>query len=137
MCDKLVLLSIVMYCSILTGVRLTYNGDAIENHSFLDFPDVNNNDQVLLCVSDNPDCCTEDNANWFRPGSTTPLPTSSSPSPYSVTRSTTDPRHVRLRRGSGGFDPNDDDGLYRCEIIDTEGNTQMLYVWLDVDTQGK
>ena len=109
----------------------------IENHFFLRFSDVGTGNNALLCVSDNTDCCTEANANWFLPGSDMPLPTSSSPNPYSVTRSTTDPRHVRLRRGSGGADRDNDDGLYRCEIIDTDGNIQMLYVWLDRGSEGK
>ena len=113
------------------------DGMVIENHSFLRFSDVTNEDDVniLLCVSDNTECCTEDNANWFLPGSTTPLTTSSSP--YSVSRSSNDPRHVRLRRGSGGTNRDNNDGLYRCEIIGTDGNAHMLYVWLDSDNEGK
>ena len=35
----------------------------------------------------------------------------------------------------GGNDNND--GLYRCEVIDIDGNAQMLYVWLDGGSQGK
>ena len=114
-------------------------GVVIENHSFLPFM-VLNGGSLLLCVSDNPDCCTEDNANWFLPGSTTPLTTSSSP--YSVSRSTPASRNVALmRKKEGGteigIDHDDDDGLYRCEIIDTDGNTQMLYVWMDIQNEGK
>ena len=108
----------------------------IENHAFLPFFYLNGG-SLLLCVSDNPDCCSEDNANWFLPGSTTPLTTSSSP--YSVTRSSTAPRHVALMRDEGvdGIDRDDDDGLYRCEIIDTNGTTQILFVWLDADVEGR
>ena len=117
-------------------MRLIRNNVEIENHSFLRFADVTTGDNALLCVSDNTNCCTGDNANWFLPGSTTPLTTSSSP--YSVTRSTTAPRNVALRRSGdgGGADSDDDDGLYRCEIIDTDGNIHMLYVWLDTGSQG-
>ena len=87
-------------------------------------------------MSDNPDCCTEDNANWFRPGSDNALTNSSSP--YSVSRSSTDQRNVALMRDrETGNNPDDDDGLYRCEMIDTDGDTQILYVWMDADFGGK
>ena len=110
--------------------------DEVENHSYLPFR-VLNGGHKIQCVSDNPDCCTENNANWFLPGSTTPLTTSSSP--YSVSRSSTAPRYVALMRDEGrnGIDRDDDDGLYRCEIIDTDENIQMLYVWMDIDIEGK
>ena len=112
------------------------NGMDIENHSFLPFL-VLNGGGTILCVSDNPECCTEDNANWFLPGSTTALNTSSSP--YSVVRSSTVPKSVALRRDSSGdgIHRDDDDGLYRCEIIDIGGSTKILYVWLDIDVEGK
>ena len=115
-------------------MQLKARNRIIENHSYLPFLVLNGGNSIL-CESDNPDCCTGDNANWFLPGSTTPLTTSSSP--YSVTRSSTAPRNVALRRGSGGTDRDDDDGLYRCEIIDTDGTTQMLYVWMDIDVEGR
>ena len=112
-----------------------HNDVEIENHSFLRFSDVATGDNALLCVSDNTDCCTEDNANWFLPGSTTPLTTSSSP--YSVTRSSTAPRNVALMCSGGGTDTENDDGLYHCEIIGTDGTIQLLYFWLDNGTGGK
>ena len=117
------------------GVWLMLGDDKIENHSFLRFNDVRTG-SPLLCVSDNTDCCTEDNANWFLPGSNTPLTTSSSP--YSVSRSTNASRYVALMRSTGfdGADRDDDDGLYRCEIIDTDESTKVLYVWLDANEQG-
>ena len=104
--------------------------DEIENHSFLQFNDVHTG-SPLLCVSDNTDCCTEDNANWFLPGSTTPLTTSSSP--YSVARSANTPRHVALMRSMGhdGADRDDDDGLYRCEIADTDESIRCcMFGWM-------
>ena len=111
-----------------------------ENDFFLRFFDIRTGSNSLLCVSDNTECCTEDNANWFLPGSTTPLNTTSSP--YSVSRSTDDPRNVALMRLSGvpgdiGDDPNEDDGLYCCEIIGIDGSTRRLYVWLDSNAEGK
>ena len=122
-----------MYYSILAGVQLIQNGvTIIENHSFLRFHDVGTGDNALLCVSDNPECCTEANANWFLPGSTTPLTGSSYP--YFVSRSTTAPRNVALMRGGFVYDH---DGLYHCEIIDTDGTTRMLYFWLDYGSQGR
>ena len=111
-----------------------YDGVEIENHSFLPFR-VLNSGHTILCVSDNSDCCTEANANWFLPGSTTALTTSSFP--YFVIRNTTAPKSVRLSRSIGGVDRDDNDGLYHCEIIGTDGSTQMLYVWLDSGGQGK
>ena len=118
---------------LLTGVQLKAVNREVENHAFLPFF-VLNGHSLLLCVSNSTDCCTEDNANWFLPGSTTALTNSSSP--YSVSRSSTDPRYVALRRDEDvdGVDRNDDDGLYRCEIIDTDGNIQMLYVWMDIES---
>ena len=117
-------------------MQLIGKGTAIKNHSFLRFLDVSTGGNALLCMSNNPECCTEDNANWFVPGSTTPLTTSSSP--YSVSRSTTAPGNVALIRNSlSGADRDDNDGLYRCEIIDIDGSTQMLFVWLDAASQGK
>ena len=107
----------------------------IENHSFLRFADVRTGNDSLLCMSNNTDCCTEDNANWFLPGSTIPLTTISSP--YSVSRSSTEQRNVALIRSGGGINRDDDDGLYRCKIIGTDGTIQMLYVWLDAGTEGK
>ena len=116
-------------------MRLILGGYEIENHSFLRFLDVTTEDGALMCVSDNTDCCTEDNANWFRPDSTTALTMTSSP--YFVTRSSTDSqRNVALNRVDGGA-TDDDDGLYHCDIIGTDGSTQMLYVWLDRGSEGK
>ena len=53
-----------------------------------------------------------------------------------MTRNSTAPRHVALMRDDGpvGIDRDDDDGLYRCEIIGTDGTTQMLYVWMDIQS---
>ena len=112
-----------------------YNGEEIENHSFLPFFAMNGG-ITIACVSDNPKCCTEDNANWFLPGSTTALTTTSSP--YSVARNTNNLRNVALiREWSAGNDQHDDDGLYHCEIIGTDGSIHKLYVWLDSDVGGK
>ena len=140
-CSVIFLLATIAYfhhAHFLAGVQLERNGAKIENHSFLRFGDVINGDKALLCVSNNTDCCTEDNANWFHPGFTTALTTSSRP--YYVERTTTAPRNVALIRTNmdlhnAAQDAND--GLYCCEIIDTDGNIQMLYIWLDRGSEGK
>ena len=112
------------------GVRLMSNGVAIENHSFLKFTDVATGDNALMCMSENTECCTTDNANWYLPGSDSPITTTEEPG-YFVTRGS---NYVALNRESGDTDV---DGLYRCEILGTDGNIQKLYVWLDHGSQGR
>ena len=93
------------------------------------------NDDGLLCMTDQPSCCHSDDTgnvsgargNWFFPNGTI-IPSSGHHWDFHRTRSQ---MVVRLHRRRGGVD-----GIYRCEIPDAMNVTQAIYIGV-YDTTGK
>ena len=97
-----------------------------QNNSIVTLEDIGEGDDALLCITNLTACCrppytSERDAlgNWFFPNGTR-VPSSGSQWDFHRTRGQ---MVVLLHRRRGGVE-----GIYRCEIPDTFGFTQTLYI---------
>ena len=83
--------------------------------------DIGEGDDALLCMTNQTACCRYPYTagNWFFPNGTR-VPSSDEEWDFHRTR---DQSVVLLQRRRGGVE-----GIYRCEIPDTFGFTQTLYI---------
>ena len=82
--------------------------------------DIGEGDDALLCLTDRADCCSNPNGEFYYP--------SGSAVGYSSTNSLYRNRGsqvVRLNRRDNTLSPV---GRYRCEIPDSSGTTQRIYI---------
>ena len=106
------------------GVRFSLRGTTYQNNSLVNLEDIGEDDNRLLCLTDQPACCRPpytSNAigNWFLPDGTR-VASSGQQRGFHRTRG---PSVVYMHRRRGG-----EDGIYRCEIPDTAGVIQNLYI---------
>ena len=112
-------------------VVLVHEGSLISNNSLFSLDslgDINATSSApLLCITPLEPCCdTNRMGNWFSPESgDTPLGTSGT-NATELFQSWGDDQSVQLNRGSGVA--TIESGLYRCEVPDSDNNTQTLYV---------
>ena len=104
-------------------VRFSLNGTTYQNNSIVSLEDIGEGDDALLCLTDQTACCrppyTNATGNWFFPNETR-VPSSGSEWDFHRTRAQS---KVRLHRRRGGVL-----GIYRCDIPDTAGVDQKLYI---------
>ena len=115
------------------GVRFSLRGTTYQNNSIVTLEDIGEGYDALLCVTDQPACCSRFYTgkigsalgNWFFPNGTRVLNfyanyTTGTLWDFYRTRSQ---MIVHMRRRRGGVD-----GIYRCEIPDAMNVTQTLYI---------
>ena len=107
-------------------VRFSLRGTTYQNNSLVSLEDIGEGDNALLCLTDQPACCRQSyssNAigNWFFPNGTR---VASSHMQWGFHR-TRGPSVVLMHRRRGGVLV---DGIYRCDIPDTAGVIQKLYI---------
>ena len=79
-------------------------------------------DISLHCVTDNSECCTNGQGNWYDERGDGVHQGSDGNSDLYVTRG---PGVVYLNRGTGGSV-----GLWRCDVPDSNGVQQSIYIYL-------
>ena len=104
------------------------------NNSFIYHRDIDDGDQTLKCVTDNVNCCNSSIVGGWRDESGRPV--------YEGADGTT---CLYVTRGDGVISlnrksgcNNHTSGLWRCDIPDSSGEMQSLYVYIsDYSAYGK
>ena len=107
------------------SVKLMLRNQTYLNNSIVAINDIGEGENALLCVTDNPDCCKPPNGDtsqgeFYYPDNTA-VGFSSTNSLYR----NRDTQVVRLNRRNGTPSTT---GIYRCEIPDSTGRNQRLYI---------
>ena len=112
-----------------TAPNLTFMGNNIPNHSYVNLTTVTGGDNNLICNTDLDTCCTGDQAdrgNWY-------FPNGSELSFWSrVSKGFSVQRVVLFYRGSDGAS-----GIYHCDIetvaVNNDNGTERIYVGLYIN----
>ena len=117
----------------LTDVYLSLNGVVIVNHSYVEIDDIGSSDGTpLLCHTNRPPDGDHSGGDWFAPdGKRVGSVGMSEVSGFERNRG---PRVVRMLRNTNTGTPPE--GIYRCSIMDADGNDSSVYVGLYNDGQG-
>ena len=129
----LVLVAAVAGVSSQSYPHFEFRGDVLVNNSFIPrgYPThigEGHNDS-LHCVTDNSDCCTNgQSSNWYDETGGEVQQGSDGDSNLYVTRGD---EVVYLNRRNGGST-----GMWRCDIPDSNGVQQSIYIYLGTPTSG-
>ena len=126
------LVCLLLYCCVpealgQTYPRLTHTGIVYGNNSFIDRGSINQNNP-LICETDHTPCCNSE-GGWVDPeGMAVQEGVAGAASLY-MTR--TSSGAINLHRITGGLS-----GMWQCEIPDSSGQLQQLYIYLGGTTTG-
>ena len=114
-----------------TDVYLSLNGDVIPNHGYVVISDIGSSDgTALLCHTNRPPDGANSGGEWFAPDGDRVGTLGSTDVPGF--RRNRGSMVVRLLRDTG----TPPEGIYRCSIMDADGNDRNVYVGLYNDGQG-
>ena len=126
---QLLLLLLVSVVSSQSYPRLEFGGNVLKNNSFVFRGSIGEGqDDSLRCVTDNSECCTNGQGNWYDERGDEVHQGSDGNSDQYVTRGQ---RVVYLNRRTGGSV-----GLWRCDIPDSNGVQQSIYIYLGTPETG-
>ena len=109
--------------------RFEIRGDVLVNNSYiLRFRIGEGHNDSLHCVTDNSDCCSNGEGNWYDETGGEVQYRSDGDSNLYVTRGD---GVVYLNRRRGGRS-----GMWRCDIPDSNGTQQSIYIYLGTPTTG-
>ena len=120
-----------------TGIGFYLNGQLYPNHDLVGITDIGVGDGSLQCITDREACCGGSSdggtsGDWFLPRQDTALGDNASLSgDFSVGRRAS---VVMLSRRNAVTEPT---GLYRCEVLDSKGALQSVYIGVYSDTGGE
>ena len=107
-------------------VRLSLRGTIYQNNSLVALEDIGEDDNALLCVTNNTACCARAQSpgggilgDWFYPNRSK---VANNGDMWDFYRNR-GPSVVRLNRRRGG-----EEGIYHCVIPDTAGVNQTIYI---------
>ena len=110
-------------------LRFELGGNVLWNNSFLFRGSIGEGqDDSLHCVTDNSECCTNGQGNWYDERGDEVHQGSDGNSDLYVTRGQ---GVVYLNRRTGGSV-----GLWRCNIPDSNGVQQSIYIYLGTREKG-
>ena len=115
-------------------VWFSLRGTIYQNNSIVMLEDIGENDDALLCITNQTACCRPTDGmghvlgNWFFPNGTR-VP--SSGNQWDIYRNRGQ-MVVRMHRRRGG-----EEGIYHCEIPDAMNVTQTLYIGLYSTSTGE
>ena len=111
-------------------MTLVLNGYNIySNNSIVTVDDIAENDGALLCYTNNVECCSSGQGEWYFPNGTT-VGTSGAGGDFYRNRG---PSVVRLNRRNNAMMPT---GVFRCEVPDARGTNQSIYIRIDPRGEG-
>ena len=107
------------------SVKFMLRNQTYLNNSIVAINDIGDGDDALLCVTDKPDCCLHvskrsGQGEFYYPNNSRVR--FNTGAPWYRNRG---PQVVRLNRRNGTLSPT---GVYRCEIPDSTGMDQSLYI---------
>ena len=120
----------------LADVWFSLNGTIYQNNSIVTLEDIGENDDALLCKTDNHNCCRYPHTgvmrtaigNWFFPNETR-VPGVGKQWDFHRDRGAS---VVRLYRRRGG-----EEGIYRCEIPDSLNVIRTIYIGVYTASTGE
>ena len=127
--SQLLLLLLVSVVSSQSDADFEFGKNDLGNNSFLFHGSIGEGqDDSLHCVTNNSECCTNGQGNWYDEGGDEVHQGSDGNSDLYVTRG---PSVVYLNRRTGGSV-----GLWRCDIPDSNGVQQSIYIYLGIVETG-
>ena len=106
-----------------------FRGTILKNNSFVFRGSIGEGQgNSLRCVTDNSECCTNGQGNWYDEGGDEVHEGSDGNSDLNVTRGQ---RVVYINRRTGGSV-----GLWRCDVPDSSGVQQIIYIYLGTADKG-
>ena len=109
-------------CQTFPRLEQSTTTSTLSNNSFIDRGVIGQDATALRCVTDRVGCCSPSEGDWTDPEGGDVFEGVTGASTVYVTRGTGE---VRLNRITGG-----DLGMWRCDIPDSSGDLQMLYIYL-------
>ena len=123
------LLLLVSVVSSQSYPRFEFGVNVLKNNSFVLRGSIGEGQgNSLRCVTDNSDCCTNGQSNWYDERGDEVHEGSDGNSDQYVTRGD---RVVHLNNRTGGST-----GLWRCDIPDSNGVQQSIYIYLGTEEIG-
>ena len=112
--------------------RFEHDNGVLPNNSYILYSNITTGDRALKCVTDRVDCCTDpDVGNWtYETGRAVQQRANGANCLY-VTRGQ---REVSLNRNSTCYP---EFGLWRCDIPDSSGVIQSMYIYIVNDSSGE
>ena len=102
------------------SIKFMLRGQTYLNNTVVLITDIGEDTNALLCVTDRSDCCSSPNGEFYYPDNT--AVGFSNTNPLYRNRG---PQVVRLNRRTNTLSPT---GVYRCEIPDSSGRMQNIYI---------
>jgi len=125
-----------LLCAVLTLVRcqlyprFEFKNRTLINNSYVFRGDVREGNDALKCVTDNADCCTDpDVGNWTDETGGAVHQGASGATTIYVTRGDGVVSLNRIRGGTAG--------MWRCDILDSSGVMQSIYIYTGTDRAGE
>ena len=109
--------------------QFEHDGRSLSNNSFIYSRDITSGDLALKCMTDNVDCCNDASVGNWRDARGSPVQEGRDGS--SCLYVTRGDGEVSFNRKSGCT--NHTSGLWRCDIPDSSGDMQSLYIYISND----
>ena len=116
-------------------VRFSFRGTIYQNNSIVTLEDIGDDDDALLCITDQRNCCRPSHTvmrtvfgGWYFPNGTW-VPSAGQQWDFHRTRGQS---VVLLHRRRDG-----EDGIYRCEIPDIEHVNRSIYIGVYTASTGE
>ena len=118
-----------------TGLGFYLKGELYSNNSIVNITNIGTGEDALHCITDRESCCRShdggESGEWYQPGQMAVSENGRvSREDFSRNRG---PSSVLLNRRNGATSPT---GLYRCEVLDSGGVSQSVYIGLYGDSEG-
>jgi hypothetical protein len=104
-----------------SALHFELGGTTYLNNSVVLVSNIGEEDDALLCTTDNQECCTNRQGEFHYPDGSQ-VPTFSAGQDFYRNRGS---QFIRLNRRNGALSPT---GRYRCDIPDASGNTQSIFI---------
>ena len=131
-CHLLLVFALVAAVNSQSYPRFDFRGDVLVNNSFIlrgaPVHIGEGHNDSLHCVTDNSDCCSNGEGNWYDETGGEVQYRSDGDSTLYVTR---EDGVVYLNRKTGGRS-----GMWRCDIPDSNGVLQSIYIYLGTPMTG-
>ena len=141
-CCPLILVVKLYLCNLFyfPGVRFSLRGTTYQNNSLVTLDNIGEGDDALLCLTDNTACCSRAQSpgmvnlgDWYYPNGTGVVNSIVAlPDVQWEFYRNRGQSVVRLNRRRGGVN-----GIYHCEVPDTTGVNQTIYIGVYTANTGK